>query len=445
MRTTENAPAWKNWTQLAIRWSPLNGRLSRSVAIVATGHAAGYAILFLTTPVLTRLYNPSDFGLLATYASIMSLLGTSICLRYDAAIPIPRESDEAKNLALAALFFSVVGGLVAAVVFHFLQPMLVGYGNLSQLAPYAGLLAANLAAFGCFQIFTYIATREQHFARLAQLRMVLVLGTVVTQLAFGWIATGPRGLVIGQFVGYLAGVVFMGIVSRGFFLGLISPRSLLRTLFQYRRFPIYGTWSEILHISQTVVPPILLAATYGTECAGWFLLAWRIVGAPLTFLVVPIARVFFAEASRITATNQVELLSFFSRTLRKCIVVALPLVVLIAITATSIFPLLFGEQWEESGRYSQILCPLLLCHLLAISVRSIFDVTNRQDLQLISSLAGCLLMLAGVLLPSALGASPVVAISTLSACSCASYLLSIGLCRHAINAPSTVHPTESDR
>jgi len=432
MRTSENSPIWKSWTQLVIRWPSLSGRLTKNVAIVASGHAGGYAVLLLTTPILTRLYSPSDFGLLATYASIMSLLGTSICLRYDAAIPIPRKSVEAENLAFAALIFSIIGGLLAAVGFHFLLPILATYGNLGQLNPYSNFLAVNLAIFGAFQIFTHIATREQYFVRLAQLRMILVIATVFTQLVYGWLAPGPHGLVLGQLAGYLAGVVFMSIVLRSFFLRTVSLKFLIKTLLKYRRFPLYGTWSEILHISQTVAPPILLAATYGTSCAGWFLLAWRIVGAPLTFLVVPIARVYFSEASRISARNQSELMHFFTRTLQKGLIAALPPVVLIALVATTLFPIVFGEQWEESGKYSRILCPLLLCHLLAISVRSTFDVTNRQDLQLIASLVGCLLMLAGILIPTILGASPIVAVSTLSVCSCTSYLLSIYLCRRAI-------------
>lgn len=48
---------------------------ARNVAVLAGGTAVGQAIVVLASPILTRLYTPEDFGVLAVYTSF---LGSSL-------------------------------------------------------------------------------------------------------------------------------------------------------------------------------------------------------------------------------------------------------------------------------------------------------------------------------------------------------------------------------
>lgn len=51
-----------------------SNRFARSVSILAGGTAAGQAIVVLASPILTRLYTPEDFGLLAVYAALLGII-----------------------------------------------------------------------------------------------------------------------------------------------------------------------------------------------------------------------------------------------------------------------------------------------------------------------------------------------------------------------------------
>ena len=50
------------------------GVFARSVTVLAGGTALGQAIVTLASPLLTRLYGPEDFGVLALYTAILSIL-----------------------------------------------------------------------------------------------------------------------------------------------------------------------------------------------------------------------------------------------------------------------------------------------------------------------------------------------------------------------------------
>ena len=84
------------------------GRFIRNVGILAGGTAFSQLVALLVLPLLTRIYTPEDFTVLATYASILSLMTVIACLRFEIAIPIPKENDSAINL-LALSVLSVIG------------------------------------------------------------------------------------------------------------------------------------------------------------------------------------------------------------------------------------------------------------------------------------------------------------------------------------------------
>ena len=67
-----------------------------------TGTVAAQAISALLSPVLTRLFTPTDFGHLSVYNSVLTLFVTVASLGYEMALPIcVAESDCANLLALS--------------------------------------------------------------------------------------------------------------------------------------------------------------------------------------------------------------------------------------------------------------------------------------------------------------------------------------------------------
>ena len=417
------------------------GQLTRSIGVITLGHAAAYGVVLAATPVLSRLYSPAQFGVMASFSALLSLAGTSICLRYESAIPLPRGERAALRLVQLAAVVALAAAMAWGLLLAAATRTWGHYPRVAELAPFAWALAINLFAYGTFQVLTFWATRTRQFTRLAQQRLVLVVATVAVQILAAWRAPSAGGLIAGQTLGYVVAAGVMAWLMRD---GLvvhsgriarrrgIQIRTLTTAAWAYRRFPQYGVLSETLHMSQVATPPLLMAAFFGAASAGWFMLGWRVVGAPITLLVVPIARVYFAEATRIGPSRPAELRAFFVRTLLKCGLVATPVIAAIALAAPSVFPVLLGDDWAVAGRYCQLLCPVLLAHLFAISVRPTFDVTRRNDLQLLSSAIGAALMIASLGGAYALGFDATSSIGALSAAGCVAHACLVALAWRAI-------------
>jgi len=83
----------------------------RSVGTLAMGTALAQAILILFSPVLTRLYTPKDFGVLAFYTASVSILAMFACGRCETAIVILSTIEESQRLTLLSIVIAAVFAL----------------------------------------------------------------------------------------------------------------------------------------------------------------------------------------------------------------------------------------------------------------------------------------------------------------------------------------------
>lgn len=61
-------------------------KIFKNISILMTGTIIAQVIPILLSPILTRLYSPSEFGMLAVFLSITSILAVFANLRLDVAI-----------------------------------------------------------------------------------------------------------------------------------------------------------------------------------------------------------------------------------------------------------------------------------------------------------------------------------------------------------------------
>ena len=210
----------------------------RGVPSVAAGSIAGQGLVMLSYPLLTRLYDATEFGLLTVFASVVTIISTSSSAGLNRAIPIPPGDPEAADVAwtaLAAVAFTTVltaaAGLVAAAPIAELL-------GVPQLAQYWWLVALTVFVMGTYNVVSVWMIRERSYGALGRRNVLLGVGQTATQVGLGLLQVRPLGLLLGLGVGRLFG--FGGLLSGGGLLRQPRPSlaALPRTLRRYRRFPL---------------------------------------------------------------------------------------------------------------------------------------------------------------------------------------------------------------
>ena len=92
------------------------GSFVRNVLTLMTGTALAQALAVLASPVLTRLYRPEDFGILALFMSIVGILSVVACWRYETAIVLTEKDEDATNLLALSIMITIAMSLLTLIV-----------------------------------------------------------------------------------------------------------------------------------------------------------------------------------------------------------------------------------------------------------------------------------------------------------------------------------------
>jgi lipopolysaccharide exporter len=351
---------------------------------VGTAFAQGLGIVVL--PIITRLYAPDALGLSLIFISIVTILGAVACLRYEQAVILPADDKEAVNLFAASILIAIVVTVALTLVARlFYQPFLKLL-NAEALHPYLWLFGPTVFLGATLHALNVWNSRTRRFFRLSVARVASALMLVSVQVGaalFGFSDAGS--LIIAHFLALLT-TTFLLAVQIAAADGLLFQRSIefsrvLDGMMKHRRFPIYGTWSELLNMSANQLPTFLLSAFFSTTVVGYYGLAARLLRMPITLLGNAIAQVFYQRAS--VAYSQDNLPTLTHSVYHSLFVFGIFPALLLTLVGEDLFTILFGTIWMEAGRYTQILSPLSLFVFVGLSLVSLPNIIGRQESGLI--------------------------------------------------------------
>ncbi len=356
----------------------LGGGFARGVAILAGGSAVGQGIVIVSSPLIARLYEPSDFGVLAVYSSVISILLVIASWRYELAIPLP-DSDETAS-ALVLLCFGILAGMTALVAafVYFFGFFLVRWLNAPLLQPYLWLLPIGVAGAGAYQILNYWAVRKKAFGEIARTRLTQSIGKVVTQVGMWWLGMGTVGLLAADEVGRAGGVGSLAIAARNTGIAWRGAGAhVTHVAGRYIKFPIVTTWAGLFNISSLQLPALLLSAKFGPETTGYYSLGFRLLGAPLALVGVSIGQVLLARAAQI-ADEHAKVRAITERSALVLFGVGLPPFIAVGLAGRTMFSVVFGPEWSTAGYYAQLLAPWFLFWLVASPLSALLTVREWQ-------------------------------------------------------------------
>lgn len=349
---------------------------------LATGSALGQAVYLLFTPLLSRLYSPEDFGVVAVFFALTSV-DVAVCLGYERALAVPRNGTEAAELAWIALastavIAAVTALAVAALAAGNLWPIVTDNG--SWLPWTCGL---GLVAYGVAQVGTLSAIRNQAYARVALAKFCQLGATGGAQALLGTSSLGAAGLILGHIGGLtICCLLLAGPLHRT--LAGTHPRSLATLAATARRFghfPAYVVPGQGINAVCLQVTPAALVGIFGATSGGLYSFAFRLIGAPLSVVTQAVSQTMLGIVSH--AHRQGGQMDQVNGALRKAllslILLAIPALVALMV-APSLFALVFGEAWRESGELLRLMIPMVLAQLLITPFHGLIDVLGRQDM-----------------------------------------------------------------
>ncbi len=375
---------------------PRLGRLAKSVALLATGSVIAQAIAFVASPLLTRLYSPADFGVVAAFSAVVLVLGAVSTARFHMAIPIAESDREAVDVATLSLVVSACVSTASLVVLCVLWPLRRHVPMLEAMGAWSFLIPLFVFLTGLIMTLWMWNTRRGDFRRIsASTAFRTLVGTTVS-VVLGLFSVGVAGMFAGSVANLLAG---NRTLMQSYFVALhrertstIRLRSVAR---KYVRFPSLDMPSTL---ASTLAPSLVVFGCihlYGETVAGQYSLVARVLTVPTAVVGGAMSQVYFREAA-IRVGNPAARVRALSKTVKGMAMLSLPAFVLVLALSPIFFPVVFGAEWEQAGQFARAVAPLAWVQFFAQPVTSTFLVHRRQGSLLAWNAASVILTLVAI-------------------------------------------------
>ncbi len=331
-----------------------NNDFLKNISVLMSGTALAQLVTLASSLLLSRLYEPSAFGHFAIYTSLVTILSVIVTWRYELAIVLPEDDEDASVLLTLAITIVIGMSLLFALFI-----LLLG-GTFSRLFELPVLLLwcmpISTLLVGLYQCLNYWGTRHKQFKSLSLSQMFRSGGVTAVQIPAGLFTKHALGLIGGQMMGqFIATLVLARQLSRKQEMKLREgwrSKRMKKLAGQYSEFPKYGMFQAFINAISQNIPPFFLIFFYGAEIAGFYAISLRLLQLPVSLVGQSIRQVFFQRASEMLKNGE----ALFAATRRITLTLAYMAIVPAAILVMfgpDLFAVLLGDNWYEAGQYAR--------------------------------------------------------------------------------------------
>lgn len=368
----------------------------RDVFTLMLGTGIAQLIPALISPILTRLYTPSDFGVYTVFISAAYILGPVVCGCYEQAIILVHSIEELVRVA----WLSIVVALTISVILFVIQVLFssqiaIVFRN-SPMGAWVYWLPLVIFLTGIFNILNYILIYQKRFKSISHVNIFRAGFASFFQILFGVFKVGAIGLFSSQIASFIA-TNFMAIkVGRQLLSkvkwkqkGFVNLREVAK---RYQDFPKYSSLATLLNTFSFNVVNIFIGIVYSAHIVGLMALVTQLIGLPIGLIACSFSRVFLQRASAERKQTGLAKQSFMF-TLKNLCIISVIFFAMLFLFVTPLIKIIFGVRWLPAATYVKILIPFFSIRFISSVLSSVATVFEKQKILLFFNIGTCILIM----------------------------------------------------
>ena len=379
-----------------------NNRFVKNVTLLLSGNIVGQLIPIAASVVITRLYSPNDFAVLAYFLTITGIISVIVGGRYELAIMLPKEDKKANALYLTSLIFTIAFTFFVFILCYFFGEKFALIFNARQLTSFIYLIPVSIFLVGLYQSANFYSNRLSKYK--------LMSGTVITRSVFtstinvvlGWLKVFPGGLIVGTLIGQFVAAILLSFSSfKQLWRQFPTKNELIDVIIEYKDFPLKNGVSIFFNLLANQVPILLIGYLFqNNDIVGWYALVLRVLNLPLMTVGKSVSQVFYQETNQAEQIN--HQLMFKKTSLALLFIILIPEFILLGF-GPFLFGFLFGELWHEAGYYAQIFIVFYMVRFIFSSQSTLLISARRLKTELFFNISFFFFQISSVLLGYIMG------------------------------------------
>lgn len=376
----------------------------KNVATLISGTTVAQAFSVIIYIFLSRIYTDEDFGVFGLYMNILNITIIFSTAKYEVAILLPKNDRDSVNLLGLSGLISIGVSLILIVLVILLNNQVCGWLGNEEISTWLYFIPLSTLLVGLFTSFRNYSNREKRYKLIAGANIGQSLANSLLKLGLGLVIAGAAGLISGVVFGQIVGFLVFFFVHAGVNrkkIRWLKFSEMKRLALLYNLFPRFNMWQGLINNVSGALPVFIFSAYFSTATAGLFTFGYMIIYRPVSLIANAFYQVMFqrfVEKKHQEVLILPEVLLFIKRAIQGLLI---PFI-LMGIFAPEIFGFIFGEEWNEAGRYAQIILPWIFMVGLVMPLSFIPDLYKKQrtamiidGVRLITRLAG---LIVGVVL-----------------------------------------------
>ena len=373
-----------------------NSDFIKSLTVLLTGTLIAQFIGYALAPVISRQFSPTEMGEFGMFQRWVVLLATIATARYEFSLPLPKRDEHSFQLYRLALFSTMVTlgiTLLGFLIYGLYIEKAVGF------ALWALVLVFSTAALVFFNLGTNWAIRHKEFKRISLSKMTNSLGLNISRVLSGFFHMGKWGLILSFFVSLLIGAAHF---FKDFFhwnkkpTTSLSKKKMMSLARTYKDFPLINLPHALSDNLREVLVALIIIEVFSEQIFGSFDHTFRMLRLPVMIIGTSISQILFNRISSYRLEKKM-LMPIVVKVFLSLTVLSLIPFSIVYFYGQPLFVLVFGEQWHESGRLSEIMAPWLMLNFVSSPLTIIPLVLEKQKTFFFIGISASILQVLGFL------------------------------------------------
>lgn len=352
-------------------------RYKRNIVRMVGARVISQLIPIIISPLLTRIYTPTEFGVFEVYLTVVSIAGIISNGRYALAILLPEKDEDSRVLALFSVVITALFTILFGIILYIFKNDFFALLNIESIKQHLPLLAINIFFFGVAEVFFLLELRRKKYKKIALNVIAQSSAMVISRVLFGFMGMGTSGLILSYLIGYIVSTLLL-LYKIELTVSLeVFKNNVIELAKKYINFPKFSLLSDGMQNVTNLSPTILLNKYFGNDIAGYFSLSDKILGSPLWFVTSSVGDVYRQEGSeqfRLKGSCK----DIFVKTVRSLFFFGIVPFLLIFLIVPLLIPFVFGSDWTMTGTFVRIFSLMYFTAFLANPILYTVNILDKQ-------------------------------------------------------------------
>lgn len=359
----------------------LSLQLVRNTLKLSSSNVITMLLPLIVTPILSRLYTPTDYGDWGVFVSVVYTIQSFLFLSYENTIV---KTDNEKEIPSLVVLCLIVGSLVLLLThITFIGGKALGISFFKNF-PSLSLLLFLLIIIIVSTILKSVSNRNKIYGPLAVSGIVDGLSQAGLRLLFGVFPIVAYGLIVGNVIAQLLAAIFLLIYTWRYLINLDYSSVKLNRLWglvrKYKKFPLFDAPARIVEIGMGSLPIIILSYYWDKSQLGCYSMIVTFLLLPLSVIGSSMGNVYYKELSE----NQHSFEAMQDSTIKAskiCFWLSILPLLFLTLGGDKLLVLFLGKNWGDAGHMALCMSLYSMPVIMSEPLLPIFRIVEKQEIR----------------------------------------------------------------